>query len=334
MSIDVERLDAADADTWNGYVERAPAATPLHRYEALEVLADESGTEPLPLVGYKGQEPVGVFPLFTRELLGVTAAFSPPPSLLIPYLGPAPLNLEKLKRRKRERRHRRFLEACLDRVDEVADPRYVSLRTMPAYPDVRPFQWGEFVATPKHTYHVDLTEDPDDLLSAFSSDARKNVRRGEDVDYDVREGGHAAIERILARVRERYEAQEKDYPLGTGTVCRLYDALPDGAIRPTELRLSGEPAGGIVLFESDDTVYRWQGGAKHDADAPVNDLLDWHVITSAADRGVETYDLVGADEQRLCEYKSKFAPTLAGFHNLERGSPAVRGAAHLYRRFG
>ena len=96
MSVEVTRTDG---DGWNGHVERSPEATPFHRLEALELFAEYADAELHLLVGTKGQEPVGVFPLFVRRQFGVATAFSPPPALRVPYLGPATLNMAKLKPR-------------------------------------------------------------------------------------------------------------------------------------------------------------------------------------------------------------------------------------------
>ena len=96
--------------------------------------------------------------------------------------------------------------------------------------------------------------------------------------------------------------------------------------------MDGEFAGGRVALESNGTVYGWQGGAKTAHDAPVTDLVDWAVIRDGVDRGLSSYDLVGANNARTSEYKAKFAPTLVRYYQLERGSLPVRAVAHLYRR--
>ncbi|MFC7115375.1 hypothetical protein ACFQH2_11060 [Natronoarchaeum sp. GCM10025703] len=80
MSVEIELYDGDDRERWNRHVDQSPQSTPFHRYEALEVLADASGTELYPMVGYKGQEPVGLLPVFVLSKGPVAAAFSPPPT--------------------------------------------------------------------------------------------------------------------------------------------------------------------------------------------------------------------------------------------------------------
>jgi lipid II:glycine glycyltransferase (peptidoglycan interpeptide bridge formation enzyme) len=67
-------------------------------------------------------------------------------------------------------------------------------------------------------------------------------------------------------------------------------------------------------------------------DVAVNDVLDWAVMDAAKERGRSTYDLVGAENERINSYKAKFNPTLQEYYSLERASPAVSIAAHLYKQ--
>ena len=330
--VEVSIADEDDIEKWNSYVDRSPQGNAFHYDEALAVIADHSGTDCHRLIGYKGQEVVGLFPVFERGTLGQSVAFSPPPNLLIPYLGPALLNIEKLKRRKAERRHGRFVRGCFERLFEEVSPRYVSLRTDGRYADLRPIKWTGFDVTPDYTYTVDLTVGEEELLASFSSDARSNVRSGEEIEYTVEEGGEEAIRRIVTQMIERHEAQEVFYGITPEFVTDLYRSLPEGRCRPYTISVDGAFVGGMVTLEDDDTIYRWQGGAKHDVDVSANDLLDWGIMTDAMDRGIETYDLVGASNPRLNGYKAKFSPDLRTFHNAERASPAMKLAAEAYKR--
>jgi hypothetical protein len=328
--IRVERTN--DVDRWNGLVERSPQGAVFHRLEALEVQANHTGATFHPLVGYKGQEPVGLFPAFTISKGGMTTAFSPPPNLWLPHLGPILLNMGKLKRRKAERRHRRFIDGCLDWLDREFAPKYVHVRTGGNYDDVRPFEWNEFEVQPRHTYEVDLTPGEDDVLASFSGDARSNIRTDDD-RYEIHVGGPEAIRGIIGQVKARHDEQGEPYRLSPQFVVDLYRLLPDGAVRPYVCDVDGEFAGGMVALADDERVYRWQGGAKHDLDVPINDLVDWAIMRDAMDEGIPRYDLVGANERRLCGYKAKFNPELVRYHSLERGTRMMNLLTDVYKRF-
>lgn len=331
MSIDVRRATAEDRDRWNDLVEQSPQGTPFHLEEFGEVVAEDTGGTYDPLIGFKGQEPVGLFPVHRMRRGFVPTLFSPPPNRAVTYQGPALLNTAKLTQRKVERRHRRFVEGCLDLLEGESDPRYLHVRTGSRYHDTRPFISAGFEATPAHTYVVDIAPEAETLLSQFSSDARQNVTSEYD-GVEVTEGDERAIGTILDQVRARHEQQGEPFHVTPSYVTALSRRLPEGVLRSYVCRIDGDIAGGMITLELGDTIYRWLGGAKHDADAPVNDLVDWHVIRDAKARDLARYDLVGANERGIAKYKAKFAPELELYQQLERATPLMRVASTIYGR--
>lgn len=333
MSIDIERVEADEFDRWDRWAQQSRHTNPFHLTDALEAQAACSGTDLHALAGFKGQEPVGIFPFFERTEWPLAAGLSPPTSLGVPRLGPALLNMDKLKRRKAERRSRQFVRGCLEWVERQCDARYVHVSTVGNYRDLRPFAWHGADVSPEYTYVVDLTPDSEDLLGQFSSDARRNVRGTDDDAYDIEVGGPEDVSAIVEQVQARYDAQGKTLRMPASFPQALYDALPEGQVRPYVCSVDGEYAGGILTVEDETRIYRWQGGVKHDLDLPVNDLLDWHIMTDAKARGRSEYDLVGASELRLSKYKAKFAPSLETFHVAEAGPWPVRALVDLYVRY-
>lgn len=330
MSIEIRSATDDDLDKWNSYVERSPQSNPFHLRGSLAALAAHADADLHPLIGFKGQEPVGIFPIFAVERLGIPMALSPPPDLLVPYLGPALLNMGKLKQRKRERRHQRFVDGCIEWIDEQLDPRYTHVRSDYRYTDLRPLEWNGLAASLGHTYTVDLSAGADELLKRFSSDARSNVRDGVPEDCTIEEGGERAIRRIVTQIYRRYEAQDKSYGVTPGFVLDLRERLPEGCLRAYVCRVEGRFTGGMITLEDEGTIHRWQGGAKHDAAIPVNDHVDWYIMREAMERDIDAYDLVGADSRRLNEYKAKFDPELRTYHEAERAGPVMRLARAAY----
>ena len=330
MSIRVRDVD--DDDRWNGLLERTSAATPFHLAESLRVLAAHSNSDVHRLVGYKGEEPVGLFPVFTTSRGPFKCVYSPPPGLKVTYLGPLTLVDPSLKQRRREVRNARFVDAVLEWLEDEHAPRYVSLVTNPGFDDIRPFLWHGFEASPRHTYCVHLSRGPDDLLAAFSSDARKNVTAEYDTDYEISEEGVDAIGPIVEQVTDRFAEQGKTFPVDAELVVDLYESLPEDVVRPYVCRVGDEFVGGTINLELGPTSISWFGGARTTNDLPVNDLLDWTYCRRAIDRDVASYDFAGADNRRISRYKAKFAPTLTPYYSVRRGTWSVNAAAKIYER--
>ncbi|MFC6767448.1 lipid II:glycine glycyltransferase FemX [Natrinema soli] len=334
MSVEIRTLDPqTDDDEWNRYVERSDGSNPFFRTEALRLQAEYTGTTPYLLAGFKGQESVGIFPVFEYTKGPITGAFSPAPHSWTSYLGPALLNVDKLKQRKADRRIKRFIEGCLEWIDDELSPLYSKFVTA-KFDDIRPFVWNEYDVEPGHTYVVDLEGTEAELLGRFSSDARSNIRNADEDSYAIEEGDSDDVERIVEKVRERYENQGQPFRLQPDFARSLYEQLPDGAIRPYVCRVDGQFLGGILVVESNRTRYRWQGGVKPDADVDIaiNDLLDWHVMRDGRREGIEEYDLVGAGVPSINRYKAKFNPRLETHYEITSGSFGVDLLVDQYQK--
>lgn len=327
VTVDREGLEA-----WDDIVECSPMGTVFHRLAALETIAAHADATLYPLVGYKGQELVGIFPVFELQRGPFTTVFSPPPGMGLMVLGPALVEQPEMKTRRTEKRTRRFLEAAVEWVERGLNSRFTYLRTHPAFPDHRPFGWMGFDVMPRYTYVVDLRPGRE-VLSSFSSDARRNVKNDDAVT--IRESAGGDVDRIVDHLDRRHAEQEMAFPVSAAFARDLRDALPDDAFRTYVCTADGEYVSGMLTLADERTVYRWQGGARptRDVDAPVNDLLDWRIITDAIDQGKTRYDMFGANTKGLCEYKSKFGPDLVTYQALERGSRTMQFVSGLYQHF-
>lgn len=328
MSIRVERVDL-DAEPWNSHVDRAPESSVFHHSGAIQRLAAHTGTTLHALVGYKGEEPIGILPLFEGSRGPLRTVVSPPDGFEVFSLGAVLLDPGQLKQRKLERRHRRFVDGCLDWVEETVSPHIVHIRSTAQRTDMRPYQQADFDVSPYYTYVVDLDRSEEELLGSFSSDARSNIRSAEEFDYTIDVGGEDACREIISRVQDRLDHLGKNYPLDQDAAAALYRELPEGTVKPYVCSVDGESLGGIVALEHGDTIYRWQGGTKVTDDFPVNDVLDWHVMQDARERGVDRYDLVGANLPRTAKYKAKFGPDAVAYYGAMRRAPGVGLLAKL-----
>lgn len=317
---------------WNRLLGRAPQATPFHRYEFLQTLAEHTGTTCHPIAGVADGRPIGLFPVFERSFGPVTALFSPAPNCKARYLGPVLLDRPGTDQVVDEGRRQDFISAALSCFDERFSPGYVIVRTAPRYDDHRPFVWRGFEATPQYSYVVDLSPDRSTLLERFSRDARNNIRT-DATGLEIAEAGANSIPPLIDQLRTRHRERGEPYGVTADFVTDLYERLPDGVVRPYVVRQEGTMVGGMIALEDGDTVYRWQGGVKPDVDFPVNELLDWHIMRRAAERNRRRYDLVGANHRSIARYKSKFDPELVVFQSLVRSSRPMSLLSTLYKRF-
>ncbi|KAB1185122.1 MULTISPECIES: GNAT family N-acetyltransferase [Haloferax] len=333
MSIEITEADWDDFEAWDSYVEQSPMANLFHQAEALHIQERHSNTTLHPLVGKKGNQVVGIFPLFKKDKGPFSGVFSPPPPLWVPRLGPAMLNVDGLRQRKLESTANGFIEGCNSWIRENLQRNYVQIRTEAALADVRPFKWDGGDVVPEYTYVLDITPDADDLLMTFTSDARKSIRNSDTEGLTIEEGTVDDVGRILQQVKDRFEEQGEAFNMPIDFAVDLYESLPDGQIRPYVVRYEGTFVSGMLVYEYRDRMFRWQGGVRPDVDVgfSVTELLDWHIIQDGKSRGVTHYDLVGAGDSRLNRYKTKYNPDLELFFSVRSGSRGMKTAVDLYK---
>lgn len=320
MAVEVRLLEDGEEELWNRALAASPMAAPFHHLDALSVLDAHSDGTLYRIVGLNGQEPIGVFPVFAVSSPLVTVARSPPPVVNSLPLGPIVGNLDKMKARRAEQFYISFMERALDVIDEEIAPDGYHFRTDTRFEDTRPFRWAGLSPTPYHTYEVDLDRPIDDIWAGFSSDARKYVRDSDPDRYDISLGDSDDIAFIVEQVQNRYIETDSETTLTADFVTDLYEALPDGIVRPYVIHVDGERVSGLVTLWFGDRVYRWQGSVRTDVDLPTSDLIDWRVIGDAVDEEMAAYDLVGANIKRISRYKSKFGPTLRTYYNVYGGN--------------
>lgn len=327
-------IEEIDLDEWDRLLP-ATGFEVFHRAATLRVLDEHSDSE-LRLYGaFKGQEPVGLIPLFVRRNRLGTAVTSPPPSMGIPRLGPLVMS-NSPKQRKREKVNQTFVDELIDETGVDASRTLFHLECPLSYTDPRPFDWAGMDVRQQFTYVLDLADTTAEEVSAgFSSDLRKEIRRAEDTDMTVSvEGTEAAME-IYDEIEARFDEQGEQFDLSASQFHDLVDALGERCRVYVARDPSDRYLGGIVVPYSNDTASYWQGGVRNEyQDVSVNSTLHWAVISDIIDGegpDVDGYDLVGANTPRLCQYKGKFGADLRPYYTVESAGVEMAVAKRAYR---
>jgi len=329
----IERLpltDWADALPARGF-------EPFHTAEALSVLDEyASGTLQL-FAGYNGQNPVALLPLFVRRRAVGSVVTSPPPGFGVPRLGPI-LMPASPKRSKQERLNRRFAEAIVDELSLDATRTLFYMIGNTQYTDPRPYRWADFDVETAFTYSLDVEgQSADDLLSNCSKSLRREIRDVRELDVTVDQAGLEGTEAIYEQTAERYDQQDEPFGLSWPYVRDLVEALGERARSYVVRDPDGEFLSGITVIYSNDAAYFWQGGARGEYDGTtVNSYLHWRIVEDLIDdppiETVTKYDLMGANTDRLCRYKSKFGASLEPYYTIESAGPQMALAKRAYRK--
>ena len=308
----------------------------FHAADVLSVLADHATSDLHLIGGFKGDRPVALLPMFVRSMRVGTIVTSPPPGMGIPRLGPVMMPASP-KQRKREKVFRTFANLVVSEfgLDSYTTLSKITCRT--GFGDPRPYVWNNLSLDTQFTYRLDVSEtDPDDLLKAASKSLRREIRDATELDVTVRQEGIDAARRVFEQTRDRYAEQGRSFPPQWSYVRDLYEALGEMARVYVARSDDGSFLTGITVFYSPDAAYFWQGGGRtvHDGVA-VNSLIHWRILEEIATNPprdtVTTYDLYGANTERLCRYKSKFGAELVPYYTLETAGYRMKIAEHLYQ---
>jgi len=314
----IERLDI---DEWGAALPETGIEL-FHRPEALSVLEEHVDGELQLYGGFKGQEPVGLLPVLTDSMLVGTTITSPPPAMNVPRMGPVVMPTSP-KQRKQESVNRKFTGAVLE---EIGNNGLLSLFRMicsSEYLDPRPYVWADYDLTTNFTYLLDLSEtDAESTMAGFSSGLRREIRSARDLDITIEVEGVDGVRDIYETTRDRYEQQGRTFEIAWPYVRDLFEALGDMSRAYVARDPSGVFVGGITVLYSPDAGYFWQGGAKSTHEGvSVNSLIHWRIIEDILEDDdlahVDGYDLMGANTERLCRYKSKFGATLVPYYIVE-----------------
>jgi peptidoglycan pentaglycine glycine transferase (the first glycine) len=156
-----------------------------------------------------------------------------------------------------------------------------------------PEGWVRAVATqPPQTAIVDLTREPEQLMSSFKPKTRYNVRlaerRGVEVDLSDDITAFDALSRETS-ARHGIHLAEAPY------LEQLHRLLaPDGSCRLYLARLAGEPVAGIVVVRfGGRATYLFGASSARGRDAMPAYLLHWRAMLEARASGDREYDLWG-----------------------------------------
>ncbi len=308
----------------------------FHTPEALGVIESHATGELKLYGGFKGQQPIGLLPIVVQERSLGTAVLSPPPGFGIPRLGPV-LMPTSPKRRKREKVNSSFAEQVLDEIDADSSLTVFRMVCNTDYVDPRPYRWADLDLDTSFTYSLDLDGvDSDEVLKSFSKSLRREIRDGLDLDVSVTVHGVESARDVYEETRSRYAEQDQQFPMEWPYVRDLVSALDERARVYVARTPDGEFLSGITVLYSNDAGYFWQGGTRATyRNVSVNSLLHWHIIQDIADDppvdGVSRYDLMGANTERLCRYKSKFGAELVPYYVVESPGKHMDVAKRAYQ---
>ena len=329
------RVEQIDFEAWERALPDSGFEV-FHLPAALRVLTDHTDADLQLYAGYKGDQPVALLPVFVTEPPVGSVVQSPPASLGVPRLGPV-LMPNSPKKRKREKLNQTFTEEVAEQFSVDSPLTLLRMVCNTAYTDPRPYSWLDLRTETLFTYCLDVgATDLETIRADFSSSLRRDIRDAEDLPVTVEREGLEGVREIHADTVARYEEQDESYGQSWEYVCDLAEALDERCQAYVVRGPDGEYVSGITVLYSNDMAYFWGGGTRGTYEGTsVNSLVHWRIIEDIAAGdpidSVDRYDLMGANTERLCRYKSKFGADLVPYYLVETEGASMDVAKRAYQ---
>jgi hypothetical protein len=323
MTIEIRIANNDDAEEWDSIISQSSHGTIFHKWDWLKITEKHTRTKLYPIIGIKGNTPIGVIPLFFQKKGSVRMVFSPPPHAVLFYLGPVLAGYDTLKQAKREINYIEFQNSLESFINNDLKAQYISISLPPNLQDPRPYAWSGYSVELQYNYLIDLSRGCDYLLQKLHNKQRQNLNRARKRGIVVEIGGKKEYETILNLMDIRYAQQGKNVTASRHYFLDIYDSFKDN-LKIFVAKVDGEIISGNIDLQDRDTQYGWIGNPKpkkHISPSP-NDLLIWESVSYACAQGFRYYiTMSAAGSKRLHSYyASKFDPEPQVYFSVKKNT--------------
>jgi len=331
-SVTIKKIN--DKIFWDDFIFNSENGTVFHQYDWLAAAANHSGMKLTLLVVSKGDKPVCVLPLFKGKKAGIRVLLSPPNSCGIPFLGPA-FNLPSSNRYNAERTFLEIIEEIVKFAKQEIGYDFFRIINTPNINDIRPYKWLGFSVNTSYTYRFELKDDSQKIHDEFHRTTRNVLQKAQkDSSLEITNENKNS-EEILKMLRERYRMQGKKFKISSDYFRQLMDSSINENIEVIAVLSDKQFAAGDIALVFKKDAFAWLGTVNRDIKTNgIGELVLWEKIKDLSSRGINTYDIVGANTPHICKHKSKYGADLITYYDVFDTSFKGKVALKLLKLWG
>ena len=326
-------LDEKEIDIWDDFVSRSPHGTIFHRLDWLRAAEKHSANRFIPVAVKKGGHIVCLLPLFMKKKYRVKVLLSPPDSCGIPHLGPV-FNIPATNRFNHENTYLDITDSYIRFIEKKIGFDYFRIIHVPDIVDMRPYAWNGYKIRPSYTYRFNLTAGPGKIYQEFHSTTKNSLNKtGNNGTISVsREWKYATI--ILALVEKRYNEQNRVFNIGKRYFHDLVSSSLNENIEPVAVLYNGSIIAGDISLVDRKNAYAWLGTVNRPVDIRGGgELVLWENVKDYSQRGLKTYDFIGANTRHICKHKSKYGADLVMYFEIFKTSSLGSLALKVFKLY-
>lgn len=323
-----------DSQIWDNFVDQSPYGLLFHKWNFLKIVEKYTNFKMLPYGIYKREKLICIFPVFFKKYKGLKMIYSPPPYTSIPQLGfVMHQEFDILKQNKKDNYLNIVVEEFNKEIDKIS-PNYIYISLVSNFFDIRPFQWGNYIANIYFSHVIDLDISLDELWNGLDKDLRNEIKKAGSAGLKLLKSEDVFI--FCELVNTRYKEQGLNLSINKNYLEELLRTYPDCLELYYLYDGDGNNVGNQINYRYKDTSMVWMGGIKTQAlrnlKIYTNEYMIWESIKKAKNDGYKKFDW-GGGTKTISQFKSKFNPTLETNFTLYKRDNLGKLAEWIYLNF-
>lgn len=311
----VRFLQEKEYETWDRLVDRSRYGTLFHQSEWCRALFQFDPTVSLQIAGcFVGDSLVGGMITGSRRRLKLFNLMVPP--YASPFYGLVIEEKETKQSGKTENYRRAVFSSLLLFLEEHYQQGVFTLH--PDIQDVRSFIWNKNRVEVLYTYRSRLP-DPEDLFSQFLPALRRQIKKGENLTYEILEPETAEeISDVYDLILSSYTRQGHLFRFSREQLITFcHHPFIRELLKCYVIRWEGKLVSSLVILMDGSTAYYWLAGGNHQYfKTGLNQVLLWQVFKRLIASGCEWFDFVGANTPSISGYKAGFNFELVPYYRI------------------
>jgi hypothetical protein len=313
----VRYLSEAEYEAWDAFVDQSEYGSIFHKsYWNKAIFAmDPSVTIQVAACLKEDRIVAGLITGSTKKF-GLIRTMVPP--YASPFYGLLIKERESTLLSKQESYRQQVLNELLGFIEK--EYQIINFSFPPGFKDIRSFNQRDYQSVEKYTYMVD-TAQPDLLFEKFLPSLRRQIKKGEKLEYQIRELNKGAdMDTVFQLIASSYRRQVHPFRFDKKQF-REFMASPalEEHLKPWSIWYEGKAVAAIVLLIDRGIGYYWLAGVDHTyAQTGLNQVLLWQLLRRMPERGIHSFDFIGANTPSISKYKSGYNFNLISYHGVTK----------------
>jgi hypothetical protein len=296
-------------EIWDTFVNKSSDGMLFHKWDYLEAMSEFTGYTLERYGIYDGEELIALFPIFLKNSFGFKSLFSPPPQTGVPYLGfIMSQDYYSLKQSKKEAQ----LSIVSDDFDALVKKRnfnYVFIALIPNFLDIRHFKWKSYETNMSYTYSIDLSQSYNEIFNGFKNTVRRMLKKATTYNLVLEKSDDVSL--FYSMETKRYEEQGFNFPIVSQKYLeKLFSLYPENLVLYSIYDNEKNVKSFVLTQEYNNKFLLLMGATRPQDSIGENEFIICELIKKAKEENYKYFDFVGANNQNLCMFKSKFNPSL------------------------